>query len=66
MKEENTTSEKVNEVVIVHKTHNARQILIKNPSEKLWAFVEKIAERSKKHKEELMNKVYKEEDYITI
>lgn len=47
MTEENTTPEKVNEVVVVHKTHNARQILIKNPSEKLLAFVEKIAERVK-------------------
>ncbi|MFC2399516.1 MAG: hypothetical protein ACFNP4_09435 [Capnocytophaga gingivalis] len=66
MKEDNISPEKVNEVVVVHKSHNVREIFIKNPSEKLLAFVEKIAERSKKHKEELMNKVYKEEDYITI
>ena len=66
MTEVNTTPEKVNEVVVVHKAHNVREIFIKNPSEKLLTFVEKIAERSKKHKEELMNKVYKEEDYITI
>ena len=28
MTEVNTTPEKVNEVVVVHKTHNTRQILI--------------------------------------
>ena len=66
MKEDNISPEKVNEVVVVHKAHNVREIFIKNPSEKLLTFVEKIAERSKKHKEELMNKVYKGEDYITI
>lgn len=42
MTEVNTTPEKVNEVVVVHKTHNARQILIKNPSEKLLAFMEEL------------------------
>ena len=42
MTEVNTTPEKVNEVVVVHKTHNARQILIMNPSEKLLAFMEEL------------------------
>ena len=66
MKEENTTSEKVNEVVVLKKTHNSETILIKNPSEKLLAFMDKLAERAKKRKEEIMSKVCKEEDYITI
>ena len=66
MKEENTTSEKVNEVVVLEKTHNSETILIKNPSEKLLAFMDKLAERAKKRKEEIMSKVCKEEDYITI
>lgn len=48
MKEDNISPEKVNEVVVVHKAHNVREIFIKNPSEKLLTFVEKIAERFKK------------------
>ena len=66
MTEENTTPEKVNEVVVLEKTHNSETILIKNPSEKLLAFMDKLAERVKKRKEEIMSKVCKEEDYITI
>lgn len=66
MTEVNTTPEKVNEVVVLEKTHNSETILIKNPSEKLLAFMDKLAERAKKRKEEIMNKVCKEEDYITI
>lgn len=66
MTEVNTTPEKVNEVVVLEKTHNSETILIKNPSEKLLAFMDKLAERVKKRKEEIMSKVCKEEDYITI
>ena len=66
MTEANTTPEKVNEVVVLEKTHNSETILIKNPSEKLLAFMDKLAERAKKRKEEIMSKVCKEEDYITI
>ena len=66
MTEVNTTPEKVNEVVVLKKTHNSETILIKNPSEKLLAFMDKLAERAKKRKEEIMSKVCKEEDYITI
>jgi len=47
MKEENTTSEKVNEVVVLKKTHNSETILIKNPSEKLLAFMEELEQRKK-------------------
>ena len=32
--------EKVNEKVVLHKTHNAETIEIRNPSEKLLAFME--------------------------
>lgn len=66
MTEVNTTPEKVNEVVVLEKTHNSETILIKNPSEKLLAFMDKLAERAKKRKEEIMSKVCKEEDYTTI
>ena len=66
MTEVNTTPEKVNEVVVLEKTHNSETILINNPSEKLLAFMDKLAERAKKRKEEIMSKVCKEEDYITI
>ncbi len=66
MTEVNTTPEKVNEVVVLEKTHNSETVLIKNPSEKLLAFMDKLAERAKKRKEEIMSKVCKEEDYITI
>ena len=66
MTEVNTTPEKVNEVVVLEKTHNSETILIKNPGEKLLAFMDKLAERAKKRKEEIMSKVCKEEDYITI
>jgi len=58
--------EKVNERVVVHKTHNAETIEIRNPSEKLLAFMDELAERARKRKEEIMKKIYKEEDYITI
>ncbi len=58
--------EKVNERVVVHKTHNSETIEIRNPSEKLLAFMDKLAERARKRKEEIMKKIYKEEDYITI
>ena len=60
MTEVNTTPEKVNEVVVLEKTHNSETILIKNPSEKLLAFMEQIAERSKKLKEEIMQMEFKE------
>ena len=58
--------EKVNEKVVLHKTHSAETIEIRNPSEKLLAFMEELAERARKRKEEIMKKIYKEEDYITI
>lgn len=58
--------EKVNERVVLHKTHNAETIEIRNPSEKLLAFMDELAERARKRKEEIMKKIYKEEDYITI
>ena len=58
--------EKVNEKVVLHKIHNAETIEIRNPSEKLLAFMEELAERARKRKEEIMKKIYKEEDYITI
>ena len=58
--------EKVYEKVVLHKTHTAETIEIRNPSEKLLAFMEELAERARKRKEEIMKKIYKEEDYITI
>ena len=58
--------EKVNERVVVHKTHNSETIEIRNQIEKLLAFMDKLAERARKRKEEIMKKIYKEEDYITI
>lgn len=42
MTEVNTTPEKVNKVVVLEKTHNSETILIKNPSEKLLAFMEEL------------------------
>ena len=66
MTEVNTTPEKVNEVVVLEKTHNSETILIKNPSEKLLAFMEQIAERSKKLKEEIMQMEFKEYKRILV
>ena len=63
MKEENTTSEKVNEVVVLKKTHNSETILIKNPSEKLLAFME-LEQRKKKLKKEI--RATKNKEYIKI
>ena len=48
MTEVNTTPEKLNEVVVLEKTHNSETILIKNPSEKLLAFMDKLAENVRK------------------
>ena len=64
MKEENTTSEKVNEVVVLKKTHNSETILIKNPSEKLLAFMEELEQRKKKLKKE--TRATKNKEYIKI
>ena len=64
MKEENTTSEKVNEVVVLKKTHNSETILIKNPSEKLLAFMEELEQRKKKLKKEI--RATKNNEYIKI
>ncbi|WP_297979593.1 hypothetical protein [uncultured Capnocytophaga sp.] len=64
MKEENTTSEKVNEVVVLKKTHNSETILIKNPSEKLLAFMEELEQRKKKLKKEI--RATKNKEYIKI
>ena len=64
MKEENTTSEKVNEVVVLEKTHNSETILIKNPSEKLLAFMEELEQRKKKLKKEI--RATKNKEYIKI
>ena len=58
--------EKVNERVVLHKTHNTETIEIRNPSEKLLAFMDELAERARKRKEEIMKKIHKEEDYIAI
>ena len=48
--------EKVNEKVVLHKTHNAETIEIRTPSEKLLAFMDELAERARKRKEEIMKK----------
>lgn len=64
MKEENTSSEKVNEVVVLKKTHNSETILIKNPSEKLLAFMEELEQRKKKLKKEI--RATKNKEYIKI
>ena len=64
MKEENTTSEKVNQVVVLKKTHNSETILIKNPSEKLLAFMEELEQRKKKLKKEI--RATKNKEYIKI
>lgn len=64
MKEENTTSEKVNVVVVLKKTHNSETILIKNPSEKLLAFMEELEQRKKKLKKEI--RATKNKEYIKI
>ena len=64
MKEENTTSEKVNEVVVLKKTHNSETILSKNPSEKLLAFMEELEQRKKKLKKEI--RATKNKEYIKI
>ena len=40
--------------------------MIKNPSEKLLAFMEQIAERSKKLKEEIMQMEFKEYKRILV
>ena len=52
--------EKKQEVVVLRQSDNATQVMIKNPSEKLLAFMEQIAERSKKLKEEIMQMEFKE------
>ena len=53
-----TTKKQV--VVVTRKTHNATQVIIKNPNQKLLSFIEKLAERSKKLKEEIMQMDFKE------
>ena len=47
-------------VVVTRKTHNATQVTIKNPNQKLLSFIEKLAERSKKLKEDIMQIDFKE------
>jgi len=64
MTEVNTTPEKVNEVVVLEKTHNSETILIKNPSEKLLAFMEKLEQQKKKLKKEI--RATKNKEYIKI
>ena len=64
MTEVNTTPEKVNEVVVLEKTHNSETILIKNPSEKLLAFIEKLEQQKKKLKKEI--RATKNKEYIKI
>ena len=64
MTEANTTPEKVNEVVVLEKTHNSETILIKNPSEKLLAFMEELEQRKKKLKKEI--RATKNKEYIKI
>ena len=64
MTEVNTTPEKVNEVVVLKKTHNSETILIKNPSEKLLAFMEELEQRKKKLKKEI--RATKNKEYIKI
>ncbi|MGP1478506.1 MAG: hypothetical protein ACTTJI_02305 [Capnocytophaga sp.] len=56
--------EKVNEIVVLHKTHNAETIEIRNPSEKLLAFMEELEERKKRLKKEIREIKHKE--YIKI
>ena len=54
--------EKVNEKVVLHKTHNAETIEIRNPSEELLAFMMDLENRKKarleKHRRENTNVVY--------
>ena len=64
MTEVNTTPEQVNEVVVLEKTHNSETILIKNPSEKLLAFMEELEQRKKKLKKEI--RATKNKEYIKI
>ena len=64
MTEVNTTPEKVNEVVVLEKTHNSETILIKNPSERLLAFMEKLEQQKKKLKKEI--RATKNKEYIKI
>ena len=64
MTEVNTTPEKVKEVVVLEKTHNSETILIKNPSEKLLAFMEELEQRKKKLKKEI--RATKNKEYIKI
>ena len=58
--------EKKPEVVVLRQSDNATQVMIKNPSEKLLAFMEQIAERSKKLKEEIMQMEFKEYKRILV
>ena len=51
---------KKQEVVVTRRTHNATQVTIKNPNQKLLSFIEKLAERSKKLKEYIMQMDFKE------
>ena len=53
-----TTKKQV--VVVTRKTHNATQVIIKNPNQKLLSFIEKLAEKYKKLKEEIMQMDFKE------
>ena len=52
--------------VVLRQSDNATQVMIKNPSEKLLAFMEQIAERSKKLKEEIMQMEFKEYKRILV
>ena len=45
--------EKKQEVVVLRQSENATQVMIKNPSEKLLAFMEELEERKKRLKKEI-------------
>ena len=47
-------------VVVTRKTHNATQVTITNPNQTILSFIEKLAERSQKLKEEIMQMDFKE------
>lgn len=47
------------EIKIIEQTHNARKVVIENPSEKLLRFVASLEERKRKQKEEIAKKEYK-------
>ena len=56
--------EKKQEVVVLRQSDNATQVMIKNPSEKLLAFMEELEQRKKKLKKEI--RATKNKEYIKI